>query len=105
MAMHQDYKINSLKAFQQGIKDQKPWAVAISSIPAANELLMKPLFEIYIPNMKVGAFMYEMSNELVQRAGELKKGTLTRAELARQVVQSIENRFGEMNFDNQLINK
>lgn len=100
LAIHQDYKINSLKAFKEGIKNKEPWAVTISALPAANELIMKPLFEIYIPRIKIGAFLYEMSNELVQRQAELASGKLTRAELARNTWMSIENRFGEMNFDN-----
>lgn len=105
LAIHQDYKINSLKAFKEGINNKEPWAVAISSLPAANEMIMKPLFEIYIPRLKIGAFLHEMSHELVSRETSLKNGSLTRAELARQVWSSIENRFGEMNFDNLFWNR
>ncbi len=105
LAMHQDYKINSLKAFQEGLKNKEPWAVAMNAILAINETIMKPLFEIYIPRIKVGLFLREYSNELVQRKHLLATGKLTRAQLARQVWATIENRFGEMNFDNLFWNR
>lgn len=100
LAIHQDYKINSLQAFKEGIKNKEPWAVTISALPAANEMIMKPLFEVYIPRLKIGAFLHEYSNEIVQRSADLQSGKITRAQLARQTWTSIENRFGEMNFDN-----
>src|ERR1017187_3353783 len=36
---------------------------------------------------------------------DLKSGAMTRAQLARKVVDSVENRFGEMNFDNLFWNR
>jgi hypothetical protein len=119
LAIHQDYKINSLKAFQEAIKEfniakaagdqagmsKNAWAIMISSIPSANEMIMKPLFEVYIPRLKIGTFLYEMSNELVVRKNELVTGKTTRETLAREVWMSIENRFGEMNFDNMFWNR
>lgn len=105
LAMHEDYKINAIRSFQEGIKNKEPWAVAMSSIPAANEAMMKPLFETYIPRLKIGTFLKEYSMEIQQRQGELKSGSLTRPELARRVWDSVENRLGEMNFDNLFWNR
>ena len=105
VGQNRDFQINSLDAFKEGIKNKEPWAMVICAIPAANQVIMKPLFNIYIPNIKWGFFMREMSNELVQRSAQLKSGKLTRAQLARMVVRSVENRFGEMNFDNRFWNR
>ncbi len=105
LAMHQDYKINSLRAFKEGLKNKEPWAVTLSALPAANEMLMKPLFEQFIPRLKIGNFLREYSQELVARADQLASGKLTRPQLARQVWDSVENRFGEMNFDNLFWNR
>ncbi len=95
-----DYKTNAVQSFKDGIKNKEFWATTLNALPAANEMLMKPLFDIYIPNLKFGAFLKEYSAELVFRKDQLASGKLTRAELARTVVDSIDNRFGEMNFDN-----
>lgn len=100
LAIHQDYKTNSVKAFQEGLKNKEPWAVTLSAIPAFNETIMKPLFEVYIPRLKIGLWLREYSSEIVQRKHQLESGVLTRAKLASDVWDSIENRFGEMNFDN-----
>lgn len=105
LAIHQDYKINSLKAFQEGIKNKEPWAIAISALPAGGQMIMRPLFEIYIPRLKIGAFLKEYSMELAARNDQLQSGRLTRAQLAREVWSSVENRFGEMNFDNLFWNR
>jgi hypothetical protein len=61
---------------------------------------MKPLFETYIPRLKIGMFMKEYSNELAQRSGDLGSGKITRPQLARNVWDFVEDRLGEMNFDN-----
>jgi len=105
LAMHQDYKINSLRTFQEALKNKEPWAVAWNAIPAGNEFIMRPLFETFIPRLKIGTFLKEYSLELAQREGELASGTLTRPELARRVWDSVENRLGEMNFDNLFWNR
>lgn len=100
LAIHQDYKINAIRSFQEGLKNKEPWAVGWNAIPAANELIMKPLFETYIPRLKIGTFLKEYSLELAQRQSELSSGSVTRPELARKVWDNVENRLGEMNFDN-----
>ena len=133
LAQHQDYKINAIKAFQQGIRDfgdarrsflvaqenkdaalmqkyalemaNNAWAEVIHALPSANQAIMSPLFEHYIPRLKVGGFLLEFSNELVARRDQLESGRLTRAQLAREVWDSVERRFGEMNFDNLFWNR
>lgn len=133
LAIHQDYKITSLKAFTQGIRDftdaknsfkvaqangntalmqkyavemaKNAWAEVIHALPSVNQWIMKFLFEIYIPRLKVGAFLKEYSNDLVARRDQLESGRLTRAQLARDTWDSIERRFGEMNFDNLFWNR
>jgi hypothetical protein len=105
MAIGQDYKFNSLRAVQNALRNYEPWAFAINSIPAASELLMKPIFEVYIPRIKIGAFLAEFSQALRQNEGRLAAGEITKETLGRQIWTGIENRFGEMNFDNLFWNR
>jgi hypothetical protein len=104
-AIHQDYKINAIKAMKEGLKNKEYGPVILHAIPAGNELIMKPLFEIFIPRLKLGTFFTEMSEALVQHKAQLRSGEITRPELARRIVDSVENRFGEMNFDNLFWNR
>lgn len=133
LAQDEGYKTNSLKAFSQGIRDfgdakrsfevaqangderlmkkysgemaKHAWAEVMGLIPSANEMIMRPIFEQYIPRIKIGSFLKSMSAELVEHAEDLKSGKMTEAELARQVWGSVEARFGEMNFDNLFWNR
>lgn len=100
LAMHQDYKINTIQTFRQALKQNNYIGAAIRGIPAFSELIMKPLFETYIPRLKIGMFLKEYSNALVERTGEINRGTLTKPELARRTWDFVEDRLGEMNFDN-----
>ena len=99
-AIHQDYKMNSMRALKDGIKAREPWAVAMNALPGLNEALMSPMFEYFIPRLKLGAFFNEMQHALDINKARLQDGRITRTTLARQVVDGVENRFGEMNFDN-----
>jgi hypothetical protein len=100
LGMHEDYRINSLKTFQANLKSKNYIGAGLRSIPALNEMMMKPLFENYIPKLKWGLFMKEFSNELSAKRADIDAGKTTRGELARSVWDFVENRFGEMNFDN-----
>jgi len=73
---------------------------ALRSLPAGSERLMLPLFDTYIPRLKLGTYLQEYSTALVENADALKTGRMTRPELARKTWDFVEDRFGEMNFDN-----
>lgn len=105
LAMSQDYKIKSIQTFQNALIENNYIGAAIRSIPALNEVMMKPLFEIYIPRLKVGMFLKEYSLVLSERSADLEAGKITRPELARTVWDFVENRLGEMNFDNLFWNR
>lgn len=46
-----------------------------------------------------------LSEQALEHAAELEDGSLTRETLARRVADSVENRFGELNFDNLFLNR
>ena len=73
---------------------------ALRSIPALSQVMMKPLFETYIPALKRAQFLKEFNFRKIDQAADLLLGKKTKPELAREVWRSVENRFGEMNFDN-----
>lgn len=110
LSMHEDYKINAQKNIRQAFLDE--WragnpigALGLRGLPAMNELILSPLFDTMIPNMKVSAFLKEWHQELIENQHKLQRGEISRDALLRRTVDSIENRFGEMNFDNLFWNR
>lgn len=100
LSMSEDYRYNTIRSFNESLQQNNYVGAVLRSIPALNQTLLSPLFEHYIPSLKVGTFLKEMNWELIERANDLKSGKLTEPELAREVWDFVENRFGEMNFDN-----
>ena len=98
--MNESYRIKMMNVFKENLESKNYIGAALRSIPALSEFMMKPLFENYIPAIKRAVFFKEFSNELVARGADLSSGKITRPELARNVWSFVENRFGEMNFDN-----
>ncbi len=111
LGMHEDYKINAARNFQEYLSSagsDNPGhyiSAAVRSVPALNQWLMKPLFEHYIPNLKLGFALKEYNLAKAEYSDRLASGEMTREQLARQIVDSVENRFGEMNFDNLFWNR
>jgi hypothetical protein len=66
---------------------------------------MQPLFEKFIPRLKAGMFVKEFSTRLLEKEADLASGRITRAELARTTWDFVEDRLGEMNFDNLFWNR
>lgn len=109
--LEQDWKNESVRAFVESVADLKAGksdnyvGAGLRAFPAANEMLMKPLFDWYIPSLKVAQFFKEYAEAIEQNERKLKGGILTRAALARQVWRFVEDRFGEMNFDSLFWNR
>ena len=97
--MNEDYRIKGLRGFQKARAADNPIGAALRAIPTINEQALKPLFEQYIPRLKVGMFLKEHSFELAHDPDYL-SGKITRGELARKNWALIEDRFGELNWDN-----
>jgi hypothetical protein len=106
IGMHDDYKINSIKALRESLKEKsddpayKYIKAGVMAIPAMNERAMSFLFDKYIPRLKLGMFLREQAISLVENQKRLEKGTITRTELARRNMAFVDDRLGEMNFDN-----
>lgn len=75
---------------------------AAKQIGRVAETVQKPIFEYYIPRIKNGAAMGLMKSWLEMNQGATAEEKLT---AARKIVDSIDNRFGEMNQDNIFANQ
>jgi hypothetical protein len=113
-----DWKNQSVRAFMDSLKDLKEGnsknyvGAGLRAAPAAAEFMMGPLFDRFIPNLKVGQFVTEMREALrqnwlryngkqgyyVDRQGR-RYDRPSDTEVARKVWRLIEDRFGELNYD------
>jgi hypothetical protein len=99
LALHQDERLHSIKAFREAIAEKKALGALFHSLPALNQYLMTPLFEYYIPRVKLAAFIREFSERAADHTRDIGAGELTYPELARQTWDSVEDVFGQMNWD------
>lgn len=105
LEMSPDYRNGSIRAIRESLNRNNYIRAFFHLLPAANEWLMTPLFQVYIPRLKVGFALREYAQQYEQYAAELAGGTVTKERLARQAVDNVESRFGEMNFDNLFWNR
>jgi diguanylate cyclase (GGDEF)-like protein len=100
LAIHEDYLLNWRKNFREAISQGNYIGAFPRGVMAANEYIMHPLFQTYIPRLKIGVFLREHSLAIAENQKQLQSGKTTRAEIARKTWDFVEDRFGEMNFDN-----
>jgi len=105
MKQHDDLKASTIEALKEHAGKDNYIGAAIRGIPAMSEMIMNPLFNHYIPALKVGMFMKEFPVTLKENEGRLNKGQVTREQLARKTIDFIDDRLGEMNFDNLFWNR
>lgn len=100
MGMPADYRVNLMESAHAAMKDGNYLGAAVRAVPGIIQSVMNPLFEVYIPRLKMGFFLQAMSQQLAEQHDALMRGEVSEAEIARKVVNSVENRFGELNFSN-----
>jgi hypothetical protein len=106
IGQHRDYQVKALgKTAAEAFSEGNPIGAVWRAIPTITQGVMYPLFNWYIPSLKYSLFLKMMSEAAGEHARELESGELTRATLARKVADSVENRFGELNFDNLFLNR
>lgn len=105
MKQHEDVSAKTIKMFREQFNKDNYIGAAVRALPAINDFLTNPLFQIFIPRLKVGMFFKEFPLVLQENASRLANGQVTRQELARKTVDFIDDRLGEMNFDNLFWNR
>jgi hypothetical protein len=101
-----EYRLGAAKSLREYWKEasaKKPHlygSAIIRALPALNDKVMHPLFEVFIPNVKLGFFLAEYNLAKEEYSDRLASGEMTHLQLARKIVDSLDNRFGELNFDN-----
>lgn len=96
----QYYKNTVFDTFVKRAEEGNYMGVAVRAPMATIELSMRLLLSYYVPRLKVGAFRDLFSAELERNSQAIADGDMTREEVARKAWGNIENRMGEVNYDN-----
>lgn len=98
--MNPDYKVDPVKSMREAAKEGNYVGAALRMVPAIASGIMHPLFEVYIPRLKLGFALAQLAQQRVEHAKALANGDITELTMARKVVDTVENRLGELNFSN-----
>lgn len=85
--------------FEQAMKNGELGKGFLKAAPYVAHLLMKPLFEHYIPRAKWVFAVQMLSQKLSQYSQAIASGAMTEEQIAREVAATADNRFGEFNWD------
>lgn len=96
--MESFYKNNSIEKFLSAVRERRPLAAGVHSVPATLELVAKPLMEWIVPRQKLGVFADLAANELA-RLDPGTKREVVRAAMAK-AWDSVDNRMGQLVYDN-----
>lgn len=58
-----------------------------------------------VPKLKIGAFRELFGEEVARKSSQIASGKITKATIARETWANIENRFGQLNYDNLFWNR
>lgn len=114
IGVSQEYKLSTFKAFEDALARDNYVGAALRSVPGLADWISGPLFDHYIPNIKMGFYLNEYGQRLHFWQKELDRGYIetprgrepwTKADVAREAWRTTENRFGEMNFDTLFWNR
>lgn len=99
----EQYRTNARKNFMDAL--QAGSAKAIFKAPfALLSLAQKPLFEVWIPNLKAASYLQDCL-EAVKADSSLLDNPLKRQMRFRQIAKSVDNRYGEMAYSTLFWNK
>jgi len=105
LGLHEDERVSWIASMRKAFANDKPLAGALRVPFAVQEKMFQPLFSYYIPRLKAATWLRDYSYALVDRAADLDAGKTTRGELARQTWDSVDNQFGQVNWDSRFWNR
>lgn len=97
------YKNNAIEKWMTALRDRRVGSLALQTVPAALELAAKPIMEHIVPRQKLGVFA-DLARFELQRLGPNASHEEVRDAMAK-VWDSVDNRMGQMVYDNLFWNK
>ena len=95
--MSEEYLIRARDGLRKAVREGNYIGATIRGIPKIMEGYQKPIFESYIPALKVASYLQSV-DELLKRKPELATDNVARRIAFRELWKSVDNRFGQMNY-------
>lgn len=97
------YKTNAVESFKSAV--QRRSATALWHAPfAAIMMLQKPMFEMWIPSLKIASYLKDVRTALTVDP-KLMDDSLARQVAFRKIAKSVDNRYGEMAYSTLFWNR
>jgi hypothetical protein len=98
------YKNSSVESFWNALHSGNALGAGLRAMPAAIEWASRPIMEKIVPRMKLGVFFNLMKSEMEKGNWEALSEQAKR-ELAQRAWNSVDNRMGQLVYDNLFWNK
>lgn len=98
------YKTNAIEAFKNAVQQGKVLNAAWNAPFAALMLLNKPMFEMWIPSLKIASYLKDVRTALAIDP-KLLDDSLARQVAFRKIAKSVDNRYGEMAYSTLFWNR
>jgi len=108
--MDQHWEVGAITKFRKAIANARDGdglasARAVWHAPwALLEGMQAPIFKVWIPNLKAASYIKNVS-EAIKADPSLMNNSLRRQQAFRRIAQSVDNRYGEMNYETLLWKK
>ena len=96
--MSEQYRTKAITNLQTALQQRRSLKAAWQLPGAVLQAMQKPLFEWWIPNLKVASYLND-ARLLLKANPELATDALKRQVLLRNLAKSVDNRYGEMSYN------
>jgi hypothetical protein len=90
----------TFETVKAALNSSKPLLATARALPAVSEFLTRYLFSEFIPKLKLMGFQRELSTSMLENAEGLADGKIDPESLLQTARRRMEDRFGQMNWDN-----
>ena len=90
--------------YKEAIAQHKVSSVPLFALASLEKVFQKPIFEVWIPSLKAHAYD-KAALQALENDPSLHDNPLKRMEAFRQIQKSVDNRFGEMQYDTMFMHR
>jgi hypothetical protein len=99
------YTTQAVDHFKEALKDQNLPKAVLHALPAVFEKAAAPVMQYLVPRVKLGAFSELLTQRLAEVPNDHQLSTDEFRQMAQETWDSIDNRLGQLVYDNLMVNK
>jgi hypothetical protein len=102
--MSTQYRMTALENFKTAVAQRRMIKGAIEAPFALIDILQKPMFQVWIPNLKIASYLKD-AKTAIEADPSLIHDSLKRQQVFRKLAKSVDNRYGEMAYNTLFWNR